>query len=70
MLRRLQHRAGAEAGAGDHRAGGVLHGTLFSLVVRVWEGAVKLGSSPVHHGGHMKTPTFTGLCRELRTSQT
>ena len=26
VLRRLQHRAGAEAGAGDHRAGGVIHG--------------------------------------------
>ena len=27
LLRGLQHRAGAEAGAGDHRAGGIIHGT-------------------------------------------
>lgn len=26
MLRWLQHRAGAEAGSGDHRAGGIIHG--------------------------------------------
>lgn len=33
MLRWLQHRAGAEAGSGDHRAGGIIHGRYdFQLI--------------------------------------